>query len=377
MMGKPEDGKGNRRERRKVLPQVTNVSRLWRLLAGSMVRRRKEDTGEPIVERTLKVIHVPMGTEQQKLYKHWLQTSVFERFFTWKFPGHPLVEAGLVERFAAGIGQLQKLEYATTIPESDPERDWPGQLPGVTLTNYTPKNMKVLELAIQHAEAGEKVLIGSCLIDTGLWLSERLREAGINAVHITEEQGGKAQTMNPKKRAKVMHEFRHGSAQVLCCGIQAIRLGHNLDTASVVIVNGLVYSYENLDQFLARAHRLTSKKPVTVYMPQIPDTTDTAKWDLLTAKGAAADLALDGQLAAERTDPVALEKVLRDLKAQGARMSADNTIDEASLEAAWLERIARTQPLAKQPEARIIRIPRPRTEPVPIDTDAPQLSLFG
>lgn len=43
MMGTPEKGTAHRRERRRVLPQVTNVSRLWRLLAGSMVRRRKED----------------------------------------------------------------------------------------------------------------------------------------------------------------------------------------------------------------------------------------------------------------------------------------------------------------------------------------------
>jgi len=49
-----------------------------------------------------------------------------------------------------------------------------------------PKNMKTLELILQHAKAGEKI---------------------------------------PKKRAVVMREFRHGDLQVLLCGIPAIRLG--------------------------------------------------------------------------------------------------------------------------------------------------------
>lgn len=383
MMGKAEEGKDNRRERRKVLPQVTNVSRLWRLLTGSMVRRRKEDTGEPIVARVMKPIDVPLGTAQAQLYKHWLSSATFDRFFRWKYPNHPLVEADLVERFAAGIGQLQKLEYATTIPESDPDRDWPGQLP-IELSNFTPKNMKVIELAIKHAEAGEKVLIGSCLIDTGLWIAERLREYGINAVHITEENAtGKAQTMSPRKRAKVMHEFRYGNAQVLCCGIPSIRLGHNLDTASCVIINGLVYSYEMFDQFIARAHRLTSKKDVTVYVPRVaPTSMDTAKWDLLTKKGAAADLALDGALATERHDPVSMDKVLRDLKAAGARIGAENTIDEASLEAGWLAQIAERAPapepvaVAPAPAPVIALPPRGPITVAPMD-DAPQLSLFG
>ena len=194
MMGTAAKGTQHRRERRKVLPQVTNVSRLWRLLAGAMVRRRKEDTGESLVPRTLVTLAVPMGTEQQKLYKHWLSTSNFERFFSWRHPGHPLSEAGLVEKFAAGIGQLQKLEYATTLPEADPDSAWPG-LADLELTNWTPKNLKVVELAIEHAAKGEKVLIGSCLIETGRWITERLRERGVRAVHIVEDKDGRAQTL--------------------------------------------------------------------------------------------------------------------------------------------------------------------------------------
>ncbi len=118
-----------------------------------------------------------------------------------------------------------------------------------------------------------------------------------------------------------MRDFRHGDLQVLLCGIPAIRLGHNLDTASVVVVNGLVFSYEMFDQFIARAHRLSSRKPVTVYVMLTKGSLDEKKWELLSAKAAAADLALDGQLMDEREEPISLEKVLKEL--QAPRRSAD------------------------------------------------------
>lgn len=130
-----------------------------------------------------------------------------------------------MEAFAAACGQLTKLEYATTAPEAATDRDWPG-LAGLEHSNWTPKNMKALELILQHVQAGEKILVGSDLIETGRWLCDRLKEKGVRAGHIVEEKNGKPATVNPKKRAVVMRDFRHGSLQVLLCGIPAIRLGH-------------------------------------------------------------------------------------------------------------------------------------------------------
>ena len=150
----------------------------------------------------------------------------------------------------------------------------------------------------------------------------------MRAVHIVEEKDGRAQTLGPRQRAKAIASFRHGDAQVLCCGIPSIRLGHNLDTAAVVIVDGLVFSYEMFDQFIARVHRLTSKRPVTVYVPLVQGSLDEKKWELLSQKAQAADLALDGQLVPQREEPVSLEKVLRDLQRAGIRPTGAE-IDEA------------------------------------------------
>ncbi len=363
--GRRGSATAHRREKRRVLPQITNVSRFWRLSAAAMIRRRKRDFSEPIVPCTMKTVYVPMGVAQRELYEHWLSKATFARFFTWKYPDHALVQSGQIERFAAACGQLTKLEYATTVPEAATDRGWPG-LAGLEHSNWTPKNMKTLELILQHVQAGEKILVGSDLIETGRWLCDRLKEKGVRAGHIVEERDGKAATVNPRKRAVVMRDFRHGSLQVLLCGIPAIRLGHNLDTASVVLVDGLVFSYEMFDQFIARAHRLSSKKPVTVYVMLTKGSLDEKKWALLSAKAAAADLALDGQLMDEREEPISLEQVLKELQAKGVPVTGDE-IAEAELHAAW------------ETASKVIPFVPCRKPMVPIPTlgETEQLELFA
>ncbi|MGN6258313.1 MAG: SNF2-related protein [Solirubrobacterales bacterium] len=340
-----------RRENRKVLPQVTNVSRLWRLLAGAMVRRRKQHMGE-LPPRTTRTIAAPMGEAQIDLYKFWLNSGNFERYFSWKHPGHPLLEAGLVQRFAAGLGQLTKLEYATTLPEADPDREWEG-LDGLAHTNWTPKNLKVLQVALEHAGQGEKVLIGSDLIETGRWLCERLREKRVEASHIVEERAGRAQTMNPRRRAKAIEAFKTGTTQVLCCGIPSIRLGHSLEAASCVIANGLVFSYEMFDQFIARAWRLTSPGPVSVYVALTLGSLDPKKWELLCQKAKTADLALDGQLVDEPEQPISREEFLRELRKQGVKPTGEE-IAESDIRAAW-----EATPLLR---SAAVRSPSPKSE---------------
>jgi len=325
-----KEGEEHQRKRRKVLPEVTNLSLLWRLLSASMVRRRKEDTGEKLAERVFHPVRVPFGERQRELHQKWLKD--FTSFFCQTHPDSPLVKAGVgvVELFAAGLGQLPKLEYAATLPAADPDLAWTT----IEASNWTPKTLKVLELCLERVRAGDKVLIGSCLIETGRFLAERLGERGVEALHIVEEREGRAQTKNPRKRAAELQAFIEGDAQVLCAGVNAVKLGHNLDTASTVILDGLPWSHEALDQFLARVHRLTSKRAVSVYVALTRGSVDERKWDLLTRKGQAADLALDGQLVSEPEQPVDWNTVLRQMRAAGVAANGEE-LSERDLEVLW------------------------------------------
>lgn len=285
--GSDKKDEGHVRKRRRILPEVSNLSSLWRLLSMNMVRRRKE---EFCVPRRFQPVRVPAGVAQLEHHRHVLKD--FVKWFEQTHPDSPLVAESVVEQFAAGCGMLAKLDYAATLPQADPDHAWWG----APSTNWTPAMLKTLELALTHVRAGEKVLIGSSLIETGPWIAARLTERGVQALHITEQRAGKPQTKSPRKRAAELQAFRDGSAQVICAGVQAVKFGHNLPEVSTVILHGLPWTYLQVKQFVDRAWRLTSRRPVTVYVIVVPGLLSERKHTLITEKGAASDLALDGQL---------------------------------------------------------------------------------
>jgi hypothetical protein len=382
MMGREEDGEAHLRKRRKVLPEVTNVSVLWRLTACNMIRMRKEDTGEPIVPRRYVPVIVPFGVNQRVMHRRWLK--LFPDFFEDKFPHHELVRKGLVKRLAAGLGQLWKLEFAATLPKADPDLDWiqnashPAALEDPS--NWTPKNLKALQLILEHAEKGEKVLVGSDLVQTGKWLCDRLTEKGVRAVHIIEHNKttGKYATKNPKVRSAKVTDFVVGDAQVLCVGVNAMRLGHNLDVASTVVLVGLPWDHASLVQFEGRVWRLTSKQPVNVFVVMTRGSLDERKWQLLLNKGAAADVALDGQLIDEPEPPTDWSKIIAEMIESGAEIDGDE-VPETEVKSLW-ERIV---PLASviDPGTEIVEegpAPMPPSfRPIKPLKDSEQLLLFG
>jgi hypothetical protein len=201
----------------------------------------------------------------------------------------------------------------------------------------------------------------------------------VRAIHIVEERQGRAQTKNPRRRAKEIWEFIQGDAQVLCAGVQAVQLGHNLDVASTVILDGLPWSYSALSQFEARVHRLTSTRPVSVYVVLTQGSLDERKWDLLQRKGAASDIALDGQLITEPEKPIEWNKVLREMRADGVKATGDE-LDEHDLQALWQQATGKYSPLPTRvvalPTKRDLGEPSDRRTHVPcVEEDGGQLAL--
>ncbi|MBA2726505.1 MAG: hypothetical protein H0U53_10985 [Actinobacteria bacterium] len=321
---------GSRRENRKLLPEVSNLSMLWRLLASSTIRRRKEETGEDLVPKYYHEIQVPMGIAQAEQYAAMLKD--FPKLFEEKYPEAPIVKAGMHGIMAPMLGLNWKLQYACAMPKADPDYEWFG-VEGVS--NYTPGNLKTLELAMALAKQGRKVLLGSVLKDSGAWYAERLNEKGVKALHILDDNGN---TADAKKRAKIVYKFQTDDAQVLCAGVKAIRLGHNLDKADAVIINGLDFDYETLDQFVARIHRLTSQNPVDVFviLPTLEGqkTITTRIWETLGMKGASAELALDGRLIEKSEQRISEGDMIRDLMKRGFTVT-DEAVDEVSVQESW------------------------------------------
>jgi hypothetical protein len=264
------------------------------------------------------------------MYQKWLDG--FTEYFISAHPDAPISQyPDLVERSAAILGQLWKLEFSSVLPQAEPSGYYSHS------PNWTPANLKVLELAYQHVQKGDKVLIGSDLMAYGKWVAEQLNiKDSVNAIHIVEESKttGQLQTKSPKKRANIVYDFRSDSANVLCASLNAMNLGHNLDMANVVILKGLPWDFATFDQFIARVHRLTSKRPVTVYVVLTEGSVDERKWQLLNDKSAAAQLALDGRLFEQDEEEIDLQKILDELKEQGVMV--DSVVPEELVKQQWM-----------------------------------------
>jgi hypothetical protein len=277
-------------------------------------------------------IQAPWGVEQKRYYQTWLDSGNFVRHFLRKHPQSPLADKPEVVRLLApSLGQLAKLEYADVHNIADPDEDYKTD----ELSPWTPARMKLLELAAKHAQHGEHVLVGSSLVAPGPWVAARLREHGVDAVHIVEENAtGRPVTKSPRARAQAVARFRAGEAQVLCVGVHAMSLGHNLDCASIVIVYGLPWDFATWDQFVKRVRRLTSPRPITVYVVIPVGGLTEKKWDRLKDKTAASDLALDGHLSDQNEELIDQAQVLRELQARGMRFDGTE-VPEYLVEAAW------------------------------------------
>ena len=332
-------GRDGKQIARKSMPEVTNLSRFWRMTASSFIRRRKEDTGEPIVGRHFFEVKVPLGKEQQRQINKWAKH--FAKWFRETYPEKDY-DPAWVEQAAPLLGLGQKFEYAELLPQADKDWEWVpdanadplSDFQDIQVSNFTPATFKVQELAMALVKNGQKVLIGSPLVKTSRFIAESLEQKGVKAIHVLDETDT---TQNPDKRAATVYDFQSNSVEVLCTGVQAIRFGHNLDAASAVILLGLPWDFETMDQFIARVHRLTSKRPVRVYIV-VPGvgTISEKKWNLQRLKGDTSSLALDGHIVKKDEIEIDQAAIIRELMEKGVPLQGDE-VDEADVQKAFEE----------------------------------------
>ena len=84
----------HRREKRKVLPQITNVSRFWRLSGGcddppAKARLRRADRPLHAEDRQR-----PDGRRPARALREVAEQARFASFFAWKYPDHALGKRG-------------------------------------------------------------------------------------------------------------------------------------------------------------------------------------------------------------------------------------------------------------------------------------------
>ena len=316
-------------------PDPSNVLILRRILSSCVLRRRMDDVSTPVSCRYI-TVSAPWGSRQREQYRNWLDPERFAAYWKEKFPYTNFMTIDKL-RAGAALGQFSHLEYATTCPEAELETFGD---PRWGKDNWTPKNLRVLETIRSHVRAGEKVLFGSAVVALVPWISDRLREVGIRTECLTEQdKKGKHVSLGPRDRTAAIERFLGTSGQVLCAGLNAMALGHNLDTVSTVVVAGLPWPFSTLAQFLARVRRYSSVRDITAHIVMTEGSLDEKKWDLLERKRIAAGKVLDVVDLVREEEPVSLEEVLAELVARGVASGPE--VDEGACKTAWEEHARR------------------------------------
>ena len=204
---------------------------------------------------------------------------------------------------------------------------------------YIPKHASVLSLIQEILARGEQVLVGAAFNDPLDHLAQWLDEANVRHLKLDgrTSQKKRGQAAAVFKRGRVHLESAIGNRQsaipVMLAGVECMAEGHSFHLANNVILLAYSWAYDKFIQFINRVHRMTSAKPVNVYVVVCEGTIDGRLESLIGEKGDSSELVLDGRLLGERSEEVDLAQLLK--VAQQEFDSASETLDEAMVQAQW------------------------------------------
>ena len=211
------------------------------------------------------------------------------------------------------------------------------QLPHRSGNAYIPKMASTLTLIQEILARREQVVVFSAFNDPldnlGCWLDEAsVRYVKLDG-RVSQKQRGKFAARFKKGRVKQANS-KDQPIPVMLAGVECMAEGHSFHLANNVILIAYSWAYDKFKQALDRVHRMTSQKPVNVYVVLCSGTIDRKLESLIQDKGDAAELVLDGRLIGERTEEVNLAELLKVAHREFADEKT-KTIDEAELYARW------------------------------------------
>jgi superfamily II DNA or RNA helicase len=285
--------------RGKVLPEVSNLNRFWRLMASFSVRRRKDDIYElPPKER--RILLLDLDHAHRSLYAgyaEWAQNAIAKALR--EGDGNP--NMGIIS------GALWKLRYAATCPVA---RDYLDR--GALDASTWNKLEKIRELVRAAADRGEKTIVFSGLRTMVGAIVTHLQAHGLPVLPITAEVAA-------KRRFGLIQEFsRSPDVCAIVASLNCLNRGFTITAANHVILVDLEYSPEATEQAEDRVHRPGQTKPVYISYLLSRDTIDQVMHEILVQKAEAIRHAIDGKARFEDVAEI-LKRVTGDVQLEIAK----------------------------------------------------------
>ncbi|MEO6325920.1 MAG: DEAD/DEAH box helicase, partial [Thermoanaerobaculia bacterium] len=285
--------------RAKLLPEVSNLNRFWRLLGAFTVRRKKDDVFS-LPEKRRQIYLLTPDHDHKKLYdeyQSWAQREIQQAMR--QNDGNP--NMGVISN------ALWKLRYAATCPVAVDYLDR-----GVLVANTWNKIEKIKELVKVAADRGEKVIVFSGLRVMVAAIITHLRRAGLKILPITAD-------VPTSKRFGLIQRFSADPDTVaIVASLNCLNRGFTITAANHVILVDLEYSPEATEQAEDRVHRPGQTKVVEISYLLSKDTIDQVMHEILLQKSEAIRHAIDGR--ARFTDVAELlKRVTGDVQLEIAR----------------------------------------------------------
>lgn len=259
---------GQRKSFTSVSPQVSNPCALLKLLKPVMSYIDKLQCNPNIVPCEVKEVRVPFGTQQEKLYRHYLNT----KNMVGKAKGNALAQQTFLRDVCCEPLSLSKKTKG--VP-------WPG-LVGSALN---PKLMAMLDITRERLELGEQVLIVCSRINQSDEIHRRLKAAGVPCSRMDS---------TAKDVAAEARAFKKGKTRVCLMGIQ-MAVGHSFSNCPNLVIGSLEWTYSAKIQAMGRVWRMNSPVSVRVWCILNRDSVEELMFDKVATKEDAATLCLYGR----------------------------------------------------------------------------------
>lgn len=246
------------------------LKRLSTVVAPFLMRRLKADVLTELPPKTEQVITAHMEEAQRKIYAA-CTLQVKER---------------IGDELAAGTFESAKLSVLTLLTRlrqicCDPALCVEG------FAGASCKREACLELLQQAKAAGHRVLLFSQFTSMLSLLEEDLKKAGITYMVLKGSTPA-------AERARLVHAFNNGSADVFLISLKAGGTGLNLTGADTVIHYDPWWNLAAEQQATDRAHRIGQTQPVQVIRLVVKDTVEERILKLQEQKKQLADAVLSG-----------------------------------------------------------------------------------
>jgi len=271
--------------RARLLPEVSNVNRFWRIFASFTIRRLKDEMIE-LPEKHRHIILLPMDEEHKAVYnqyQEWAQDTIKNALSRAERSGTN-VNMGVIS------GALWKLRFCATVPTAKSYLTNNDNAPSVYLQKSTwNKINKILEIVKQIKSRNEKVIIFSGLRPMVSKISEVLKQNYINFVSILASH-------KTSQRFQMIQDFSQDeSITAIVTGLNVLNRGFTITSANNVIITDIEYTPESILQAEDRSHRTGQTKEVNIYYLFSKGSMDETMFELVSKKQRAISNAIDGK----------------------------------------------------------------------------------